>query len=291
MLTKRELGRMSARKGTIGRRTRALPVLAAALVAVLTAPARAEVTISGRADALVVEARGAPVADVLAALGASFDFKYRTTVALSRVVSGRYAGRLSYVVARLLDGYDYVAQSSPTGVSVVIFAPGLANRTPVVRTSVAAATIDRELIRVPGQPEGWDGRTSALPVAAPKKPVATVPVPVVGAMNEGATNEAQGVAASGQPEGWSGVGPSRTTPKAAAPVAPPVPPAVASVATEEPSTGIPGQPEGWDGGTSSRTATPPRIAPIAPPAVMAEERSSSARPGEPEGWDGRVQNN
>jgi hypothetical protein len=90
--------------------------------AVLVAPpvACAETRISGTGEAVRVEARGATLEEVLAALAGKFDLRYRAKVPLGRPVDGVFAGSLSRVIARLLEGYDRVVKSGPAGIEVII---------------------------------------------------------------------------------------------------------------------------------------------------------------------------
>jgi hypothetical protein len=81
----------------------------------LTEPADADVTIAGSADALRIEAHDSSVADVLAALSASFKLTYPEGADLSRPISRSLSGNLRQVIAVLLEKYDYVATSSSSG--------------------------------------------------------------------------------------------------------------------------------------------------------------------------------
>ena len=82
---------------------------------------RAEVSVSGEADAVQIEVRDAPIDEVMAALGASFGLQYQSPAALSRRVTGTYEGSLQRVIARLLDGYDFVIRTDPEGVEVRVY--------------------------------------------------------------------------------------------------------------------------------------------------------------------------
>ena len=86
--------------------------------------AHAEVRVSGGADAVMIETRDATLEEVLRALQASFKFRYRSTRGLDRVINGTYSGSLPRAVTRLLEGHNYVMQSSPNDLEVVIFVPG-----------------------------------------------------------------------------------------------------------------------------------------------------------------------
>jgi len=88
-----------------------------AILCALSAPAWAEVrVVESGPGTLVVEARDATVEQVLEALSESRNFEFHTSRALTRVLSGTYTGTLPRVLARVLDGYDHVVQSTPTGI-------------------------------------------------------------------------------------------------------------------------------------------------------------------------------
>ena len=82
----------------------ALGVLAAAIVST----ARAEVRVSGSADAVELVVQDASLDEVLEELGEQFKFRYRTAADLDRRISGTYQGPLRRVIARLLDRHNYV---------------------------------------------------------------------------------------------------------------------------------------------------------------------------------------
>ncbi len=84
--------------------------------------ASAEVSISGQANALRIETRGATLDEVLRALQAAFKFQYQDTGTLNDVISGTYSGSLRGVVTRLLEGHDFVMHGSLSDLSVEIIA-------------------------------------------------------------------------------------------------------------------------------------------------------------------------
>jgi hypothetical protein len=74
-------------------------------------PARAETTVRGTADAVRVEAVGAPLAEILSRLGA-VNLRFEGSAVPARIVTGTYSGSLSQVLARLLDGTSYVTRKN-----------------------------------------------------------------------------------------------------------------------------------------------------------------------------------
>jgi hypothetical protein len=115
-----------------------LLVPAILLAALFPAPSvRADARITGEPDAVRVEARDAPVEEVMAALGASFGLRYRSTASLSRRITGTYEGSLQRVVPRLLDGYDFVMKSSSGGVEVMVYGVVKPGEAPAPRAAQA----------------------------------------------------------------------------------------------------------------------------------------------------------
>lgn len=84
-------------------------------------PVHAEARISGEPHAVRVEVRDASVDEVMAALAAGFDLSYRSPQALTRRVTGIYEGSLQSVVARLLDGYNFVVRTGSEGVEAWVY--------------------------------------------------------------------------------------------------------------------------------------------------------------------------
>ena len=94
---------------------------AAVLACALATAARAEVRIEGTPAALQVTTRQDAVADVLAALAANLDVKYRSAVPLDRAANAAYTGSLREVIARLLEGYNYVLRKEHDATEIVVF--------------------------------------------------------------------------------------------------------------------------------------------------------------------------
>jgi len=99
-----------------GRVARAGALLAVAVLCAGAAFAAAEVRVTALgAGRLTVAAHDATVRQVLDALSESSPMRLHTSDALSRVVTGTYSGTLRQVLARILDGYDHVVQSTASG--------------------------------------------------------------------------------------------------------------------------------------------------------------------------------
>jgi hypothetical protein len=82
--------------------------------------ARAQATITGAEDDVMVEAHDSSVQEVLAALGAKFGLRYRNITALDRRIDGTYGGSLHRVVTRLLDGSSYVMSTGGGQIEVIV---------------------------------------------------------------------------------------------------------------------------------------------------------------------------
>src|SRR5262245_56451711 len=83
--------------------------------------ARAEVLVEGTPAAMRVTADQAAIADVLAAVAASSNAKYRSAISLDAPAGPAYAGSFPRVIARLLDGYNYVIKRDGQTTEIVVF--------------------------------------------------------------------------------------------------------------------------------------------------------------------------
>jgi hypothetical protein len=103
------------------RRAAAGPVmLCLAVLAALPCQAQGTVQIDGRADGMRVRLENAPIAQVLADLGRRFGLTYRRVPSIDRPLTGRYSGTLNQVLARVLDGTDYILEVSDQRVTLVV---------------------------------------------------------------------------------------------------------------------------------------------------------------------------
>jgi hypothetical protein len=104
------------------RRSRRAAALLLALVACGAAgAARAGVLVEGTAAAVRVTTEQAAISDVLAAVAGNFNAKYRTAIPLDAPAGPAYAGSLAQVIARLLDGYNYVVKRDGQITEIVVF--------------------------------------------------------------------------------------------------------------------------------------------------------------------------
>ena len=78
------------------------------------------VRVTGTAEKLRLEASNATIDNALATLRSAVDFKCLCSSPLDRRVTGVYQGNIRRVLSRLLEGYDYVIKTSPSGIVEVI---------------------------------------------------------------------------------------------------------------------------------------------------------------------------
>jgi hypothetical protein len=98
--------------------------------------ANAEVHVSGTANDVTLEMRGASLGEVLQALGGAFKVQSRGTVGANLPINGTYSGSLELLLARLLDGHNFVMRRSGVGLEVMFFDPG--GTAPTVQTLAPA---------------------------------------------------------------------------------------------------------------------------------------------------------
>jgi hypothetical protein len=113
-------------------RSRYLFALATALSALAT-NADADVHIDGTPAAIRITTNQDSIADVLAALSAAFKIRYRTSIRLDAPTATTYAGSFGQVVARLLDGYNYIVKNDGETAEIVVL--GKRGDAPIVAPS------------------------------------------------------------------------------------------------------------------------------------------------------------
>jgi hypothetical protein len=91
-----------------------------ALACCLGTSASAEVRVAGDLNALRVSASGDALSEVLSTFGTLFPVRYRSSLPLTAEINGAYSGSLSQVVARLLDGYNYVIKKDQGLTEIIV---------------------------------------------------------------------------------------------------------------------------------------------------------------------------
>jgi hypothetical protein len=92
----------------------------AAIACGVASPVRAELSLAGAPAAIRLEANGASLEEILLALQASFNLRYRSLAALDGTVSGTYRGPLAQVAAQLLERYDFIMKISAQNVDISV---------------------------------------------------------------------------------------------------------------------------------------------------------------------------
>ena len=106
--------------------------------------ARAGVLVEGTPAAVRVTAEQAAISDVLSAVTGNFNAKYRSAVPLDAPAGPAYAGSLAQVIARLLDGYNYVVKRDGQSTEIVVFGRrGEVAIPPPARSAPAAGILSR----------------------------------------------------------------------------------------------------------------------------------------------------
>ena len=96
-------------------------VLAMALTCGFATAAAAEVRVEGSRAAVRVTTSQDAIADVLSALAVNFNVQYRTAIVLDAAANPSYSGSVGQVIARLLDGYNYIIKRDQESTEVVVF--------------------------------------------------------------------------------------------------------------------------------------------------------------------------
>jgi hypothetical protein len=145
----------------------------AALLGAMWEPALAGTEVRGQHDDLQLRAENASTREVLDALAGPFKLTYQLPADLERSLSGRYSGTLRQVLARILDGNDYIVSVTGNGMKVIVLG---ASR--IATTGQAIAT-------APGAPSAPASgsavqRPAALTVAVgpPILPASSLPPPL-----------------------------------------------------------------------------------------------------------------
>ena len=100
-----------------------LSIVGVFLAVLQSHPVCAQISVQGPVENIRLEAHDATVEEILAVLRARFDLHYRDT-ALNRRVTGTYEGPLRRILARVLDGYDYVIGPHGANIEVIVVSTG-----------------------------------------------------------------------------------------------------------------------------------------------------------------------
>src|SRR5258708_24117716 len=95
-------------------------VLLGAALAIAPTPVLAEMQVRGSLDAVRIEARDAPVEEILAALSRAFGMHYQLSTNLDKRLTGTYVGSLRRGVTRILVGYNFILQTCNRSIVVTV---------------------------------------------------------------------------------------------------------------------------------------------------------------------------
>jgi hypothetical protein len=128
-------------------RRRCLSVLALLLACGVTT-ADAEVNVQGSAAAVRVVTSQNSVAEVMSALGATFNIRYRSATPLDGAAQATYSGPVEQVLSRLLDGYNYVIKRKPDAIEVIVLGRGgsIAIPPPAPKPAVSNAAAPKDVV-------------------------------------------------------------------------------------------------------------------------------------------------
>jgi hypothetical protein len=143
---------------------RGVMALAAAL-AIAPTSLLAEAQVQGSPDAVRIETQNSSIEEVLAALGNAFDVRYRSSANLGKQLSGTYEGSLQRVVARVLEGYDFVLRNNKGKIEITVL--GTRNGAPATAVASSASNPPKPAQTAP-----------TTPAAAPPSKATEQPAPV-----------------------------------------------------------------------------------------------------------------
>ena len=166
------------------RRRKLFAALLLASLSMLALPtgAFAEVQVTGRLDALRIEAKESTLGEVLAALGQTLHFHYRAGSLLGQPVTGVYHGPLQRVLGSLLQGHDFSVKTSSSEIELVVLGqdngPTTTAGIPMNAATAAAQPVTRANTATPAaQPVTPANTTTAAAAAQPVTPVPRVAPP------------------------------------------------------------------------------------------------------------------
>jgi hypothetical protein len=256
----------------------------AALVAGLAAPsitAMAAPQVSGSPQNVSIDAQNSSLKDILSALGKQFNIHYQSKANLDKQLTGTYEGSLRRVVARLLEGYNFIITTNQDMIEVTVLGTQSLQTggapSPITGSNAAAQTAQPSQETPTSQPANPATKVAPSPSAR----VAEHPGSTDQASSSPAPlppfHVAEGPTPSDSPTAGPVPGPATASapepkPSTGAPVVPPMPgPATVELPMPTASTAFP---------MSGETANPtPSAAPTAPPAPDAPP--SPKLPGAP----------
>ena len=119
-------------------------------LAIGPAPALAEMQVGGSRDAVRIEARDAPVVEILAALRQALGMDYQLSINVDKRLSGTYVGSLPRVLTRILDGYNFILKTDNGSFAVaVVGTPYPPGSFPTLPASSSAQVVRQPVVPAP----------------------------------------------------------------------------------------------------------------------------------------------
>jgi hypothetical protein len=143
---------------------------AGTLLLLLQGAASAETKVEGTPDALRIETSDSPIQEVLASLRDAFSLEYRTSVQLDQQISGTYQGSLQRVLARVLDGYDFILKNSSEKIELMVLSrKGSPATQPVNSDPTPPTAVELASGKPATDPNSAQGKSDAAKAAAAQK--------------------------------------------------------------------------------------------------------------------------
>jgi hypothetical protein len=139
----------------------------AGFLMVTASVSHAEVSVQGTPEVLRIEAKNASIEEVLGALRDAYSLTYQSYIPLGGQVSGTYVGPLPQVLARLLEGSNFVLTHSGNTFRVVITSLAGPQPVPAAPSGMSFPTTETKASPTPQAPVGI-----VFPPAPPPAPSA-----------------------------------------------------------------------------------------------------------------------
>jgi hypothetical protein len=139
----------------------------AAALSVAPTPLFAEAQVQGSPEAVRIETQNSSIEEVLTALGNTFELRYRSSANLAKQLSGTYEGSLQRVVARVLEGYDFVLRNNKGKIEITVL--GTRNASPGAAVASSASNPAKPAAAPSGAhpPAAARSKTTEQPASAP----------------------------------------------------------------------------------------------------------------------------
>jgi hypothetical protein len=139
-------------------------ILLGAALAIAPTLVLADMQVRGSPEAVRIEARDTPVEEILAALGRAFGMHYQLLANLDKRVSGTYVGPLPRVLARILDGYNFILKTDNGSIAVTVV--GTPNAAAAVPASSGPKVVGQQAAAAPAPQPPSVGEGRARPTAS-----------------------------------------------------------------------------------------------------------------------------